>query len=252
MTTTISARQFDQFLQASKTLLPPPRDWPQLTTYPGSLAECIIDAIWSERVRYATVETIVNRYRAYRAAQGGNADTDGAPQLVKTFEIGLDAWMEQIGNHQRAYSRGVAPYKADLVYQAAQAAIAAGIETARQLRDGYSGTTTQFQEFHRRWLDLPSQHTGLTFERLVLVAGVETVPLDPWLEEFASNTVGAALTNEAAINLIEAAARVMDVTPLRLRNAIWQYQNHFDQARHTSPAGSNRVAAGAAANEPLA
>jgi hypothetical protein len=246
---TISARQFDRFLHASETLLPPPADWTQLNTYPASLAECIIDAIWSERVRYTNVREIVDRYRAYRAQEGGDADKDGPRELAATFEMGVTAWMDRIGNHQRAYSRDTAPYKAELVLAAAQAAIAAGMETVEQLRDGYATGTHQYADLRRRWLDLPSQHTGLTWERLLLVAGIETVPPDPWLEEFASTAVGAPVTAADGIALIEATAKVMDVTPLRLRNAIWQYQTKDDAARHTSPKGSNRVAAGATANE---
>ncbi|MDR2254284.1 MAG: hypothetical protein LBD97_10610 [Bifidobacteriaceae bacterium] len=251
MTTVISARQFDSFLTATRTLLPPPGEWPQLNTYPASLAECVIDALWSERVRYATVAQVVDRYRAYRFHQGADADRDGARELAATFEIGLDGWMEQIGNHQRAYSSATAPFKADLVYQAAQAAIQAGVESAQELRDGYANQTAQFKELHRRWLDLPSQHTGLTWERLLLVAGIEATPADPWLQEFASQAAGTSLTSEDALALVNAAAQVMDVTPLRLRNAIWQYQTKYDQVKHTSPAGSNRVAAGATAGEPL-
>jgi hypothetical protein len=252
MSTTISATQFDRFLHASETLLPAPSSWPQLNTYPHSLAEGIIDAIWSERVRYSNVVEVVNRYRAYRQGQGADADQDGARELAQTFDLGLDGWMEQIGNHQRAYSRDRAPYKADVVYQAAQACIAAGLETADQLRDGYYQNSAQFQDLHRRWLELPSQHSGLTFERLLLSAGIETTPPDPWLEEFASNAAGAKLSSQDAIALVEAAAKLMDVTPFRLRNAIWQYQTKLDQTGHTSPAGSNRVAAGSAANERLA
>jgi hypothetical protein len=251
MSTTISATQFDKFLHASETLLPAPTQWAQLNTYPHSLAECIIDAIWSERVRYTNVVEVVERYRAYRKNQGGNADSDGARELAQTFDLGLDGWMEQIGNHQRAFSRDTAPYKADVVYQAAQLCMAAGIESADQLRDGYADNSPQFQDLHRRWMDLPSQHSGLSFERLLLNAGIDTVPPDPWLQEFATAATGVPLTSQDAIALIEAAAQVMDVTPFRLRNAIWQYQTKRDSAEGTSPVGSNRVAAGSAANERL-
>jgi hypothetical protein len=247
----ISTQQFDRFLHAAQSLLPPAADWPQLSAYPNSLAECVIDAIWSERVRYSTVREIIDRYRAYRALQGADADVDGARELAASFAIGLEGWIEQIGNHQRAYSRGRAPYKAELVHLAAEAAVAAGVETAAQLRDGHTASSAPFRDLRRRWLELPSQHSGLTFERLLLVAGIETVPPDPWLEEFASKAVGAPMGDHATIALIEAAAKVMDVAPLLLRNAIWQYQNHYDQVKHTSPAGSNRVVAGSAAGDPL-
>jgi hypothetical protein len=171
--------------------------------------------------------------------------------LIATFDGGVDAWIEQIGNHQRAYSREEAPYKAEVVLQGAQAAAGAGVNTAQDLKDGYARGSDQFRELHRRWLALPSQHSGLTFERLLLSVGIETVPLDPWLVEFASKAVGQPVDGPAALTLVADTAGAMQVTPFRLRNAIWQYQTKLDQREHTSPAGSNRVAAGAAANEAL-
>ncbi|MDR2378963.1 MAG: hypothetical protein LBD70_06030 [Bifidobacteriaceae bacterium] len=241
--------QFDRFMQAVRTVLPPPSKWALLATYPNSLAECIIDALWSERVKYATVVEIIERYRAFRRRAGGDGDQDGAPELIRTFEIGFDAWMDQIGNHQRAYSRDRAPRKAELVLQGARAAVAARVETAAQLRDGYASQSTPFQDFHRIWLELPSQHSGLTWERLLLVSGIDTVPPDLWLTEFAANATGRPQSDQSVLDLVGRAAQEIGATPLRLRNAIWQHQTKSDRAEGGSPAGSHRLAPGAAANE---
>ncbi|MDR2565320.1 MAG: hypothetical protein LBC97_04540, partial [Bifidobacteriaceae bacterium] len=104
---------------------------------------------------------------------------------------------------------------------------------------------------HQAWLNLPSQHSGLSWARLALVAGVETEPLDPWLAEFASSAAGTEVSSQTALGLINAAAQSMDVPPLRLRNAIWEYQTRLDTADHTSPKGSNSTRAGAEAGDPL-
>ena len=249
--TTTSATQSELFLHAARTQLAPPSEWTRLNTYPHSLAEAIIDAIWSERVRYTNVVEIVDRYRDFRSAEGADADYDGARELAASFSGGVDAWIDRIGNRQRVFSRDDAPFKAEVVYQGAEAAIAAGVETVQDLKHGYATNNAQFRDLHQRWLGLPSQRSGLSWERLQLAAGIETVPLDPWLVEFASHAVGAPVGGPQALGLIDEAAQIMGVGPFRLRNAIWQYQTKLDQREHHSPTGSNRQAPGAAANEPL-
>jgi hypothetical protein len=248
---TTTTSELELFLQAVRGLLPPTDDWTPLATYPGSLAESIIDAVWSERVRYGNIREIVDRYRAFRRAEGANADWDGALELANSFRIGLDAWMEQIGNHQRAYSRQDAPYKAELVQEAAAIAISSRVLTATELHDGYFRSTVQFNNFHAAWLKLPSQHSGLTWERLLLVSGIQTVPPDPWLEEFATAAVGSAVSGPAAIDLLTRASDVIHTTPLRLRNAIWQYQTKLDRRAGHGPRGAHRISPGATANEEL-
>ncbi|MDR0591827.1 MAG: hypothetical protein LBG60_00930 [Bifidobacteriaceae bacterium] len=247
-----SAGEVGRLVQAAKAVLPPPDRWTPLTTYPGSLAECIIDALWSERVRYAVVARIVERYRTFRRWAGADADHDGAADLVRSFDIGLESWMDQIGNRQRAYSRDQAPYKAELVQRGAQAAVAAGVDTADQLRDGHARQSREFTDLHRMWLELPSQHSGFTWERLLLVSGARTVPPDLWVAEFASHATGRQLSNQDALDLVDQAAAAMGATPLRLRNAIWQYQTKLDRRQGTSPPGSHRIAPGAPANQQLA
>ncbi|MDR2374066.1 MAG: hypothetical protein LBD77_08225 [Bifidobacteriaceae bacterium] len=254
MTTTTpntTAGELDRFITAAQSVLPPQAKWAMVTTYPGSLAECIIDSLWSERVKYTTVARIIDRYRTFRRWVGADADQDGAPELARSFDIGMDAWMDQIGNHQRVYSRDEAPYKAQLVHDGAQAALAARVETTAQLREGHASKSQPFMDLHRMWLELPSQRSGLTWERLLLVSGIQTVPADLWLAEFVSDAVGAAVSNQDALTLVDHAAPALGTTPLRLRNAIWQYQTKLDRHGGTSPAGAHRLAPGAPANEQL-
>jgi hypothetical protein len=155
--------------------------------------------------------------------------------------------MDRIGNHQRVYSRDAAPYKASVVLLAGQAAIAAGLEDVARLRDGYTRSSGQFTDFQRRWNELPSQHSGLSWGRLLLAAGIETVPSDPWLTDFASAATGESVTGEGAIALLDAAARAMNVTGLRLRNAIWLHQNSPGHHWSSSPQNSGNTSAAAAA-----
>jgi hypothetical protein len=219
------------------------------------MAECVIDALWSERVRYSVIEEIVQRYRDYRAAVGGDADTDSARDLLDTFDMGLDAWMDRIGNRQRAFSRYDAPYKAQLVRAGAQAAVDTGVLATATLRRDHTRDTAGMADFKARWLQLPAQHSGLTWERLLLVAGVMDVLPNAWTVEYVTREVGAPgdgpLTPAEVESAIQAAARDIGSTPLALRNAIWRYETKRDRRIGHGPAGTHRVRAGAIASQDI-
>jgi hypothetical protein len=218
------------------------------------MAECIIDALWSERVRYSVIAEILQRYRAFRTAAGGDADNDSAQDLLDSFSIGLDAWMDRIGNHQRVYSRDEAPYKADVVRQGAQAAVDSSITTTEALRRDHTRNTAGVNDFKNRWFQLPSQRSGLTWERLLLVAGVSDVPTDGWIIEYVTRETGLdpatqALTPAQVEPILESAAQDLGSTALRLRNSIWRFETKRDRRLHHGPKGSHATRAGAIAGE---
>jgi hypothetical protein len=63
--------------------------WDRPTGYPKSLALCVIDSIQSIGIRYQGVVRVVNRYRDYRKAQGGDAVTSAA---TRTGRIRSGRW----------------------------------------------------------------------------------------------------------------------------------------------------------------
>ncbi|MDR1151441.1 MAG: hypothetical protein LBK72_02995 [Bifidobacteriaceae bacterium] len=243
----------EHLMQAVTRDLGAPETWIDIHTYPDSMAECLIDAVWSERVRYSVIEGIINRYRAYRAGSGADADHDSARDLLGTFSMGLDAWMDTIGNRQRAYSRGEAPFKAVLVRMGARAAVACGIVTAQALRHDHSRDSSSLNDLKTRWFQLPAQHSGLTWERLLLVAGVDDVPSDGWIIEYVSRVEGLpgtqTLSPAEVTSIVEAAAKDLGVSPLRLRNAIWRFETTRDRAIGYGPRASHPVRAGATAGQ---
>jgi hypothetical protein len=232
-----------------------PRGWVDIHTYPQSLAECVIDALWSERVRYGVIVDIIERYRAFRAAQGADGDTDSARDLLDTFSIGLDAWMDQIGNRQRAYSRTVAPFKAELVREGAQAGVDSGVTTTEALRRDQKRNTAGFADFKSRWLLLPSQHSGLTWERLLLVAGIDDVAPDGWIVEYLNRELGlgrpggSGLDSTQALSVLNKAANELGSTSLKLRNAIWRFETKRDRQIGHGPKGTHATRAGARASQ---
>jgi hypothetical protein len=240
-------------LEAIQRDLGTPETWVDVHTYPNSMAECIIDALWSERVRYSVIGDIIQRYQAFRTGEGGDADSDSARSLLDTFSIGIQAWMDRIGNRQRAYSRDDAPFKAELVRDGAQAAVDSGITTTEALRRDHTRNTAGITEFRNRWFELPSQRSGLTWERLLLVAGVTQVPPDGWIIEYLARETGLApsqtLTAAEAEPIIETAAKELHSTPLRLRNSIWRFEAKRDRRMGHGPRGSHAARPGAIAGE---
>jgi hypothetical protein len=230
-----------------------PNTWADVHTYPNSMAECVIDALWSERVRYSVIEEIIQRYRSYRTGEGGNADTDSAQDLLATFAIGVEAWMDKIGNRQRVFSRDEAPYKAEVVREGAQAAVDSQVSTTDALRRGHSRDSAALSDFKSRWLLLPSQHSGLTWERLLLLAGVTQVPADGWVAEYILREggfdPGQALAPTEVEPILEAAAKALSTSPMRVRNAIWRFETKRDRASGHGPKGSHASRAGAIADE---
>lgn len=113
-----------------------PGGWPTPVGYPNSLALCIIDAIYAPGARHLTVDTIVERYRSYRAGQGGDADTDGAAELLANVEAlgGPEQWAAQIGNRRPTSTRKDAPLRSVALTQVAHAFVALGIRTTEDLR----------------------------------------------------------------------------------------------------------------------
>jgi hypothetical protein len=242
-----------RLVQAIRRDLGAPESWIDVHTYPNSLAECLIDALWSERVRYSVIADIMQRYRGYRAEDGHDADTDSAQDLLDSFSMGLDEWMNRIGNRQRAYARDTAPFKAELVLQGAQAAVATDILTTEDLRRDHTRYTAGYDDFKHRWFALPAQHSGLTWERLLLVADVKSVPPNGWIVEYVGRATdadsGRALGPAAVEPMLESAAQAVGSTPLRLRNAIWRYETARDRRLGGGPTGSHGSHAGAGAGQ---
>jgi len=104
--------------------------------YRDGLALCIVDSVQSTGVTYTSVVNVVNGYRRYQRQQGGNPETDGAPELAATFDDldGPDGWAREIGNQNKTSTRAGAPLKALAIREAAEVLIAHDANTAHGLR----------------------------------------------------------------------------------------------------------------------
>lgn len=194
--------------------------WTTPEGYPESLALCVIDAIYSTGSHYSSVVNVINRYRKVR---GG---TDGADGLLKSIEDagGPERWAVDVaGNVKPANTRPGAPLKADVVQQAAQLLTDLAIDTVPDLVAGVS-PRPQDSPVHDRWKNLPSQSSGVTFNYLLILAGLPSVKPDRMVLRFLADALheGTAVSRERAVVLIGAAAAKLEVSPRVLDHIVWR------------------------------
>jgi hypothetical protein len=159
--------------------------------YPNGLALCIVDSVQSTGIRYGTTAKVVNRYRTYRTAQGGDPETDSVSDLVQTFtELAApEAWAAKIGTDNRTSTHAGAPLKACAIYQAAQAMVRSAIETGQDLRDA-AQDHVQLAGVERDWRAVPGQRSGVTWHYLQILAGIPGVKPDRMIIRFVADTLG--------------------------------------------------------------
>ena len=84
MTTDFTAEE-EKLTEVCRGIFHDETQWITGDGYPHSLALCITDSIFSTGSHYNSVINVVNEYRAYRRAEGGNADYDATAELLGTF-----------------------------------------------------------------------------------------------------------------------------------------------------------------------
>lgn len=196
--------------------------------YPASLALCVIDSVQSTGVTYASVGNVIDRYRAYRRAQGGRPETDGAAELVATFDElgGPDGWAREIGNGNKTSTRRGAPLKAAAIHLSVLALAAEGISSAQLLRDATTDTETAHR-VRAAWLEVPGQRSGITWHYVQMLAGVPGVKPDRMIIRFVANALNIPtkkVTPHFALEAVERTAEEMGISPTALDHAIWQLQ----------------------------
>jgi len=220
--------QIRRLARVSRDRLGNPRLLKAPDGYPDSLALCIIDAIQSPGVTYATVKKVVARYRAHRTAQGGDAEKDGAVALLGTFhDLGsAETWARAIGNDSRTSTEPDAPLKAVAIEAAATAISDIEVYSAADLREValYPDLTVTVQAV---WTGIAGQRSGVSWRYLLMLAGVPGVKPDRMIIRFVASALSlepAAVGPEFAVDAIEATAAALDVSPTDLDHAAWRWQ----------------------------
>lgn len=203
-------------------------NWITADGYPHSLALSVIDSIYSTGSNYQAVINVVNEYRAYRRAQGGDADRDGAVELLATFKEagGSRGWAELVNNRKPAHTKANAPLKAEVIRKAAEALQnELGYTTREDLHTAYA-RDEELEALKKVWLRLPSQRSGVTFNYFLILAGFQSVKPDRMVIRFIEEHAdlgGRRLTPTEAAELITKVAEFYPTQPRRLDHVIWRH-----------------------------
>lgn len=233
MTTDFTA-EAEKLTEVCRGIFGDETQWITADGYPHSLALCIIDSIFSTGSHYNSVINVVNEYRAYRRAEGGNADYDGTAELLATFaDVGGSAavWADKVANNRKpAHTRMNAPLKAEVIRQAAEKLHELGYTTRDHLHRAYA-EDKELKALKEAWLHLPSQRSGVTYNYLLILAGFQSVKPDRmvirFIKEHAELGERELSTSEAA-DLIRQVAELYPIEARRLDHVVWRHVSGRD------------------------
>ena len=200
-----------------------PPDWVAPVGYPDSLALCVIDSIWSIGIRYATVDRVVDSYRARRIGLGRDADADGTEELLGDVAAagGAEAWRKLVGTRHRTSTRGGIP-KAEAVVLAAEALVGVGLVSAADVR---GASVEQLDRAERAWRAVRGQRSGISWRYLLMLAGSAQVKPDRMICRFVERAIGQRPTPDYAAELVLAVASKLCVDVRALDHRMWRFQS---------------------------
>ena len=213
----------EQLHAACERDLGDPTGWPVSTGYPNSLALCIIDAIYVTGARHLTVERIVERYRSHRSGHGGDADVDGAPELLAHVDElgGPQQWVSEIGNRRPTSTAKNAPLRSVAMVEATQALVELGVRTGADLR-ALAEDSARCGQAKSAWCAVPGQWSGFTWGYLLLLAQVPGVMVDRVVAGYVTREAGATCSAAALLHAVSESAG-WDAGALH--HAIWRFES---------------------------
>lgn len=118
---------------------------------------------------YNSVKNVLRHYIGYRQAQGGDADTDNAGDLLGTFgELGgPQEWAAMTNNRKPTSTAKGAPLKAAAIHEAADRLRERGIDSTDDLR---ATTPDELEHTKKAWITLPGQRSGITWNYFLMLA----------------------------------------------------------------------------------
>ncbi|GEB24801.1 hypothetical protein [Brevibacterium aurantiacum] len=217
---TVTDAEIKTLVTYCETNLGDPTVWTTPDGYPNSLALCIIDSIYSTGSHYSSVVNVIERYKE----SGG--ENDGAQALTRSIKEagGARKWATTIAHNLKpANTRPGAQLKAEIIEQAAGLMTELGIDTVPDLRSKVEDNPLD-NDVMRKWKRLPSQSSGVTYNYLLILAGMPSVKPDRMILRFLAHALGeeTELDGRRAVELITETAKTMNVDPRALDHIAWR------------------------------
>lgn len=193
-------------------------------SYPGSLALCILDSVYSTGSHPNAVDNVVDRYIARHGRE------DGAKSLRYSIAAagGAEVWAEQVVcNLKPASTHPGAVLKAEVVDQATRLMAEYGIDTVTDLLETLVDEPSPGRSttgLARRWRDLPSQRSGISWKNLLMLAGSPHFEIDYRVTNCIAEVAGFGIdvTDDYVLVLIEEVADVLGAEEREVRRIVWQ------------------------------
>lgn len=216
----VTENEISTLVEYCETHLGDPQLWTTPEGYPHSLALCIIDSIYSTGSHYSSVVNVIERYKKVRGTQ------DGASDLARSIQEagGAREWASSIAHNLKpAHTKPGAPLKAEIIEQAAQLMIDQKIDTVPDFVAHVSDNRVD-NPVHRAWKRLPSQSSGVTYNYLLILAGMPSVKPDRMIFRFLAQALGeeTELDGQRAVELMTQTAKRMNVDARALDHIAWR------------------------------
>lgn len=190
-----------------------------------SLAQCVMNSIYSTGNRSESVIRVLDRYRERRRDAGHDPALDGPSDLLDEIREcgGPDGFAEVLDNRWRAWSRVEAPLKAHVIHRAAELLHERSVDTHEQLEASLRRKATG-DDLKRGWLALPGQRSGLTWRYFLMNADMPGIKADRMITRWTTRTLGRRTEPLEAERLLHDAAQRLGVEERRLDHALWAHE----------------------------
>lgn len=218
---TVSTDTVETIVAACRERLGDPSGWVSSEAYRHSLALCIIESVQSSAGHSEVA--VVDRYVAYRRAHADQPLTDGARDLLRTFEEAgsSDQWAGKVGSYKRRYNATGVPIEARHIQQAAERLHKLRINCVEDLLD-VARDEAALERIHQAWVDVCGESGDITWAHFLTLAGVPGITPSRVGDVFVSGVLGepASSAGADADEILDATAGELGVDPDQLNYAI--------------------------------
>ena len=204
-----------------RQVLGPPADWPDSVARHEALALCVLDALWSPDGQSDAVETaeFLALYGEMREEEWGEAESDGARDLLSQFEVlgGPASFAEKVKQRMPSSSSRRNVLNAAAAAEAAELLVGADVLTTVELR---AASPKVLGELERAWKRIAGQRSGESFYRMLRLAGCPTVTADRRLVAFIGGVLGTEFEPQAVGPTMSAVAAELGVPVQALAHRI--------------------------------
>ncbi|MEV0945759.1 heme peroxidase [Rhodococcus sp. NPDC049939] len=218
---TVSADTLKTVVTACRERLGDPSGWITSTAYQHSLALCIIESVQSSAGH--SEAAVVDRYLAYRRATLDQPVTDGARDLLRTFEEAgsSDQWAGKVGSYKRRYNATGVQIEARHIQQAAERLHQLRINNIDDLLEA-ARDEAALEQIHAAWVEVCGENSDVTWAHFLMLAGIPEVRPSRVAKVFVSGALGISEATDPGLaeEILEATAAELGVDQDQLDYAI--------------------------------